>query len=230
MKIAPDADTSDGKADLVVFREVNRREILAIFKKVFAGTHKSHPKVEILQAVRDLGRKRSPAPADGGRRAPGHDAAAAQGPARRARPSWHETASSNACARSCIWIIRLPGFPGLHLLDLADGSCLPRPPSRAADQVRLPDHPVRLRRPGPGQGPRELRAGPPVHRHHEPRQLLRSLRLLCRVSRHRPAGMEEEKHFRWPLYGAMLRRIGDDPGGPQEQRQGPGEPEAGGRA
>lgn len=50
MKIAPDADPSDGKADLVVFREVNRRDILAIFKKVFSGTHKSHPKVEMLQA------------------------------------------------------------------------------------------------------------------------------------------------------------------------------------
>ncbi len=51
MKIAPDADTADGKADLVVFREVNRREILAIFKGVFAGAHKSHPKVDMVQAV-----------------------------------------------------------------------------------------------------------------------------------------------------------------------------------
>jgi YegS/Rv2252/BmrU family lipid kinase len=50
MKIAPDADTADGKADLIVFRQVNRREILAIFKRVFAGTHKAHPKVETLQA------------------------------------------------------------------------------------------------------------------------------------------------------------------------------------
>jgi diacylglycerol kinase (ATP) len=50
MKIAPDADTSDGKADLVIFRQVNRREILAIFKRVFAGTHKAHPKVVTLQA------------------------------------------------------------------------------------------------------------------------------------------------------------------------------------
>jgi YegS/Rv2252/BmrU family lipid kinase len=51
MKIAPDADLSDGKADLVVFREVNRREILAIFKRVFSGTHTAHPKVETLAAA-----------------------------------------------------------------------------------------------------------------------------------------------------------------------------------
>jgi len=46
MRIAPMADTADGRADLVAFREVNRREILAIFKGVFAGRHTSHPKVE----------------------------------------------------------------------------------------------------------------------------------------------------------------------------------------
>ncbi len=51
MKIAPDADTGDGKADLIVFREVNRREILAIFKGVFKGTHKAHPKVVTRQAA-----------------------------------------------------------------------------------------------------------------------------------------------------------------------------------
>ncbi len=50
MKIAPDADTSDGKADLVVFREVNRRQMLAIFKGVFAGAHKAHPHVDMAQA------------------------------------------------------------------------------------------------------------------------------------------------------------------------------------
>jgi diacylglycerol kinase (ATP) len=51
MKIAPQADTADGKADLVVFRDVNRREILQIFKRVFSGSHASHPKVEITQAA-----------------------------------------------------------------------------------------------------------------------------------------------------------------------------------
>lgn len=51
MMIAPPADIGDGKADLVVFREVNRREIVAIFKGVFGGTHVGHPKVEMTQAA-----------------------------------------------------------------------------------------------------------------------------------------------------------------------------------
>lgn len=51
MKIAPDADTADGKADLVVFRGVNRREILTIFSRVFSGKHVAHPKVETVQVV-----------------------------------------------------------------------------------------------------------------------------------------------------------------------------------
>ena len=51
MKIAPAADTADGKADLVVFRGVNRREILSIFSRVFSGKHVGHPKVETSQAA-----------------------------------------------------------------------------------------------------------------------------------------------------------------------------------
>jgi len=51
MRISPRSDVADGRADLVVFREVNRREILAIFKGVFAGTHMSHPKVETTAAA-----------------------------------------------------------------------------------------------------------------------------------------------------------------------------------
>jgi len=51
MMIAPKADIADGKADLVIFREVNRREILAIFSKVFSGKHEAHPKVEMIQAA-----------------------------------------------------------------------------------------------------------------------------------------------------------------------------------
>jgi len=51
MKISPNSDVSDGRADLVVFREVNRREIIAIFKRVFAGTHIAHPKVETAAAM-----------------------------------------------------------------------------------------------------------------------------------------------------------------------------------
>jgi diacylglycerol kinase (ATP) len=51
MMIAPMADPADGRADLVVFREVNRREIIAIFRGVFAGTHIGHPKVEATAAA-----------------------------------------------------------------------------------------------------------------------------------------------------------------------------------
>jgi diacylglycerol kinase (ATP) len=51
MNIAPRAETDDGKADLVIFREVNRREILQIFSKVFSGAHAGHPKVDMIQAA-----------------------------------------------------------------------------------------------------------------------------------------------------------------------------------
>ncbi len=51
MKIAPSADVSDGRADLVLFNGVNRREIVSIFGGVFSGRHMAHPKVETLQAA-----------------------------------------------------------------------------------------------------------------------------------------------------------------------------------
>jgi len=51
MKIAPAADTADGRADLVLFNDVNRREIVSIFSGVFSGKHAAHPKVEMCQAA-----------------------------------------------------------------------------------------------------------------------------------------------------------------------------------
>jgi diacylglycerol kinase (ATP) len=51
MKIAPPADTSDGKADLVLFNGVNRRQIVAIFAGVFSGKHLAHPKVDLVRAA-----------------------------------------------------------------------------------------------------------------------------------------------------------------------------------
>lgn len=51
MKIAPMADTGDGKVDMVVFDEVNRREIVDIFLKVFKGSHVRHPKVTVLSGA-----------------------------------------------------------------------------------------------------------------------------------------------------------------------------------
>jgi diacylglycerol kinase (ATP) len=52
MKIAPAADAADGRADLVLFNGVNRREIVSIFRGVFSGRHAAHPKVEMVPAAR----------------------------------------------------------------------------------------------------------------------------------------------------------------------------------
>ena len=51
MKIAPMADTQDGLVDMVIFQEVNRRDILNIFSRVFKGTHVGHPKVRTFRAA-----------------------------------------------------------------------------------------------------------------------------------------------------------------------------------
>ncbi len=51
MKIAPKADASDGMADLVLFNDVNRREIVSIFSGVFSGKHAEHPTVHMRQAA-----------------------------------------------------------------------------------------------------------------------------------------------------------------------------------
>jgi YegS/Rv2252/BmrU family lipid kinase len=51
MKIAPMADTQDGRVDTVIFQGVNRRDILNIFSRVFKGTHVDHPKVKTFRAV-----------------------------------------------------------------------------------------------------------------------------------------------------------------------------------
>ena len=48
MKIAPMAETMDGKVDMVVFEQVNRRDIINIFSNIFKGTHVDHPKVKIF--------------------------------------------------------------------------------------------------------------------------------------------------------------------------------------
>jgi len=51
MKIAPAAGTSDGKADIILFNGVNRREMVAIFAGVFSGKHIAHPKVVHIPAA-----------------------------------------------------------------------------------------------------------------------------------------------------------------------------------
>ena len=50
MKIAPMAETNDGKVDVIVFNEVNRREIINIFMNIFNGTHVNHEQVKIFHA------------------------------------------------------------------------------------------------------------------------------------------------------------------------------------
>ncbi|MBW2561601.1 MAG: diacylglycerol kinase family lipid kinase [Deltaproteobacteria bacterium] len=50
MMIAPNADVSNGRVDLVLFNQVNRRDIISIFSRVFSGTHLKHPKVLSLQS------------------------------------------------------------------------------------------------------------------------------------------------------------------------------------
>ena len=51
MMIAPKAETSDGRADLVVFNRPNRREMVGIFSGVFSGKHLAHPRVDLVQAA-----------------------------------------------------------------------------------------------------------------------------------------------------------------------------------
>lgn len=51
MKIAPLADSGDGRVDLVVFQGVDRRDILNIFARVFRGTHVGHPRVVTRRAA-----------------------------------------------------------------------------------------------------------------------------------------------------------------------------------
>ena len=49
MKLAPDADSGDGKLDLVFVRRATRGQLLTLFRKVFDGSHMSLPFVEHMQ-------------------------------------------------------------------------------------------------------------------------------------------------------------------------------------
>ena len=59
MKIAPMARADDGRVDMIVFNEVNRKEIINIFSKVFSGHHIFHKKVMTLKG-RDIKIKANP--------------------------------------------------------------------------------------------------------------------------------------------------------------------------
>ena len=50
MRVTPDALIDDGLFDICLLKEAGRLEFLRAFPQVYAGKHKSHPKVEMLQA------------------------------------------------------------------------------------------------------------------------------------------------------------------------------------
>ncbi len=50
MRVTPDALIDDGLFDVCLLKETGRLEFLRAFPQVYAGKHKSHPKVEMLQA------------------------------------------------------------------------------------------------------------------------------------------------------------------------------------
>jgi len=52
MKIAPAANPFDGIANLTLVSKVGRFELLRFFRRVFSGSHMSHPKVEGLDGKR----------------------------------------------------------------------------------------------------------------------------------------------------------------------------------
>jgi len=50
MKVAPNADPSDGFFDVLVIGDVSRPDLLVSFPRVYRGTHLTHPKLEHCQA------------------------------------------------------------------------------------------------------------------------------------------------------------------------------------
>ena len=50
MKIAPDADASDGFLDIITIKDVNKLRLLYNFPKLYKGTHTTHPKVNVYKA------------------------------------------------------------------------------------------------------------------------------------------------------------------------------------
>ncbi len=50
MLVSPDANISDGLFDVMILRPVSKIEFLKVFPRVFAGTHLSHPAVEVLRS------------------------------------------------------------------------------------------------------------------------------------------------------------------------------------
>jgi diacylglycerol kinase (ATP) len=67
MRIAPNADISDGQFDIVLVGKVSKLEFLRTFPKVFKGTHLDHPQVKVVRGknVRIESDRTMPVLADG---------------------------------------------------------------------------------------------------------------------------------------------------------------------
>jgi diacylglycerol kinase (ATP) len=52
MRIAPAAVPDDGWLDLVIVRELSRLRLLAVFPRVYRGTHVTHPEIQIVRTRR----------------------------------------------------------------------------------------------------------------------------------------------------------------------------------
>jgi len=52
MKVAPEANIHDGLFDIMILRPVSKLEFIKVFPKVYAGTHVTHPAVDIYRARR----------------------------------------------------------------------------------------------------------------------------------------------------------------------------------
>ena len=50
MKVCPDADVRDGRAEILVVGELPKPAFLALFPRVFSGTHVKHPVTRVLSA------------------------------------------------------------------------------------------------------------------------------------------------------------------------------------
>jgi YegS/Rv2252/BmrU family lipid kinase len=71
MKIAPDADPSDGLLDVLVWGDVSRLDLARNLHKLYRGTHTTHPKATIRRARRVVVTPRSPLPIEADGEQPG---------------------------------------------------------------------------------------------------------------------------------------------------------------
>lgn len=67
MLVCPNASITDGSFDVMVLHPVSKIEFLKVFPKVFAGTHVTHPAVEILRSTTVKIESKAVAYADGER-------------------------------------------------------------------------------------------------------------------------------------------------------------------